>query len=257
MTHPEGFMADFDRRLELLAWRGTKAERAFVERLRGCETLTEEEERAAALFHTATYLFLRQAEGLYQEIIESDIPVVTFSLTDPAIQSLQFKLWGFLHSAKSVLDSLAREINLVYWRVDPLRQLFDPFAKPRWITFYTVRERLLLLDAFRGDPLCHLLRERTRSEAADQVYRDLSHLANASLICLPMIGRIEPKTSPTETAVKVHEARVLIPDDPSCWPYTYVRGFEVNRLFQEILHWLEELADEVYDNLEAKVRSKP
>ncbi len=238
---------------ELKAWRGTHAESAFVEGLRTWSALEEEARCWAALAHWDTWWFQRAALDVYVELVEAEISTSGGELKIPS--GLEHRIWSFLQLAKAALDALAREINLVYWHVDPRRRLFDPTGRTRWVTFYTVRERLLLLEEFREDPLVRLLEARTRAETADPLYRDLSHLASASLTAPRLIGRVEPQGSHRAgSTCRVRDARIFIPDDPRQWPFTYARSFEVSSLFPAILRWLELFTDEVYEKLDLRIR---
>jgi hypothetical protein len=238
---------------ELKAWRGTRAESAFVEGLRTWSALEEEARCWAALAHWDTWWFQRAALDVYVELVEAEISTSGGELKIPS--GLEHRIWSFLQLAKAALDALAREINLVYWHVDPRRRLFDPTGRTRWVTFYTVRERLLLLEEFREDPLVRLLEARTRAETADPLYRDLSHLASASLTAPRLIGRVEPQGSHRAgSTCRVRDARIFIPDDPRQWPFTYARSFEVSSLFPAILRWLELFTDEVYEKLDLRIR---
>jgi hypothetical protein len=228
----------------------------FVEALGDWTRITEEEKRAAAGFHQATCFWLSFAADGYREIQDGLVPVGIPAPADPLVQVAQRRLWTFLQSAKSMLDSLGREINLVYWGLDDEKRFFNPLVQMRWTTFYTVREKVLLYDEFRDDPLGRLLRARSRSETAERVYLELSHLMNISMIGPPVIGRVDPSGSVQEAVVKVSEAKVWLPDDPRRLPFTFARGFEVNRLFKEALDWLEILAADVYDTLHTKLRSE-
>jgi hypothetical protein len=238
---------------ELKAWRGTRAERAFVERVRTWSVLDPEAQQGAAVAHWSTCWFQRAALDVYLELLDTEVPAPgggTFS-------ALEQKMWSFLQLAKAALDALAREINLVYWHLDPRRRFFDPTGRTRWVTFYTVRERLLSLEDFRDDSLARLLQARTRAETADPIYRDLSHLATASLTAPQLIGHLElPESKRSASAPRAREARIFIPDDPRHWPFTYERGFEVGSLFPAILRWLELFADEVYDKLDLRLRGE-
>lgn len=238
---------------ELRAWRGTRSEIAFVERLRAWSALDEAGRQHAAFAHWGTCWFQRAALDVYLELL--DMEILREVLEVAGFSTLEQRMWSFLQLAKGALDAVAREINLVYWHVDARRRLFDPMGRARWVTFYTVRERLLTLEEFREDPLVRMLEARTRAETADPIYRELSHLAAASLTAPRLIGRVERSDLGREgIAVRVSEARIFIPDDPRKWPPTYERGFEVNALFPAILRWLEQFTDDVYDKLDLRVR---
>ncbi|MCS6816189.1 MAG: hypothetical protein N0A16_08955 [Blastocatellia bacterium] len=245
--------------LELRPWRGTRAETAFVERLRIWSALDEAGRRQAALAHWSTCWFQRAALDVYLELLNEELSCEVFG-SEKAIASfsaVEQKMWSFLQLAKGALDAVAREINFVYWHVDAQHRFFDPTGRTRWVTFYTVRERLFGLKEFRDDPLARVLEARTRAETADRIYRDLSHLAAASLTAPRLIGRVE-RSNPTqgETTLRAGDARIYIPDDPRQWPATYERDFEVNTLFPAILRWLEHFTDEVYDKLELRLRGE-
>jgi hypothetical protein len=245
--------------LELRAWRGTRAEIAFVERLRAWPALDEAGRRYAAFAHWSTCWFQRAALDVYLELLQEEIPpeIIGSDAGGVSFSALEQKMWSFLQLAKAALDAVAREINFVYWHVDARRRLFDPMGRVRWVTFYTVRERLLGVEDFRGDPLVRLLEARTRAETADPIYRDLSDLAAASLTAPRLIGRVEradPKRA--GASLRAGDARIFIPDDPRRWPPTYECGFEMNALFPAILRWLEHFTDEVYDKLDLLVRGE-
>jgi hypothetical protein len=155
-------------------------------------------------------------------------------------------LWGFLQAAKAVLDSIGREINLVYWSLDDQKRFFDPLGRARWTSLYTVREKLLLYGEFQADPVSQLLKQKTMEPIADRPYRDLSHLANVGLSCPLILGPIERRPEVSSEVLTVAQCRVWLPDDPRTDPLTYAEGFEINATGQGILLWLDEFLDEVY-----------
>ncbi len=245
--------------LELRAWRGTRSETAFVEQLRAWSAFDDVGRQYAALAHWSTCWFQRATLDVYLELLNEEVPCEAFGSegTIVSFSALEQKMWSFLQLAKGALDAVAREINLVYWHVDARRRLFDPMGRARWVTFYTVRERLLGLEEFREDPLVRMLEARTRAETADPIYRELSHLAAASLTAPRLIGRVErPDLRRRETPLRASEARIFIPDDPRQWPPTYERGFEMNALFPAILRWLEHFTDDVYDKLDLRLKGE-
>ncbi|HXF04108.1 MAG TPA: hypothetical protein VNM72_01680, partial [Blastocatellia bacterium] len=173
-------MKDGSRQVPWRAWRASLSEARFVERVRDWARLSEDERTIGARFHEATCSFLVLAGDFYAEargcvLAEANLPPAI--LQEPRLQR---QLWGFFLASKATLDALAREINLVYWALDPLKRFFNPLDRQRWVTFYTVRERVML-HAGEDDPLLPLLVERTRSPAGDRPYRDLSHFATACL----------------------------------------------------------------------------
>ncbi len=242
-------------RVELRAWRGTRAESAFVEGVRAWLALDELGRQRAASLHWNTCWFQQAALDVYVELLEEEIPISESRASPAPFCSLERKVWSFLQLAKAALDAVAREINLVYWYLDPQRRFFDPAERTRWVTFYTVREKLLSLEEFREDPLARMLAARTRATTADPIYRDLSDLAAASLTSPPAIERIEPvDLQRASSPLRVRQVRLFLPDDPRVRPFTYERGFEVNALFPMILRWLELFTDEVYDKLDLRLR---
>ncbi len=245
--------------LELRAWRGTRSETALVERLRVWPALDDAGRQQAAFAHWSTCWFQRMALDVYLELLDEEIPREALGSEGALVSfsALEQKMWSFLQLAKGALDAVAREVNLVYWHVDARRRLFDPLGRARWVTFYTVRERLLGLEEFREDPLVRMLEARTRAETADPIYRELSHLAAASLTAPRLIGHVgrsDPKRG--EPSLRASEARILIPDDPRQWPPTYERGFEMNTLFPAILRWLEQFTDDVYEKLLLRLKGE-
>lgn len=246
-------MKDGSRQVPWRAWRASLSEARFVECVRGWRRLSEEERAIGARFHEATYSFLVIAGDFYAEARGC---VLAEANPSPAIlqdHRLQRQLWGFFLASKATLDALAREINLVYWALDPLKRFFNPLDRQRWVTFYTVREKVMLY-AEENDPLIRLLAERTRSPAADRPYRDLSHLATACLLHPPVIAGVRTAESVEKGPITVADAEVSLADDFLSEPATTERGFEVTRLGQEIMAWLRQFMDDVYDRLEILIR---
>lgn len=232
------------------------AEARFCEGLGQWSRLSEAERARGAWLHAVTYSFLDAARGFYDDVCAARTSHASPSPTDVPHHRLERQLWAFFLAAKATLDALAREINLVYWALDPLKRFFDPGKRLRWVTFYTVREKVLLYGE-ADDPLVRLLVERTRSEAADRVYRDLSHLANASLFQLPAVVVSRPEESAGQDSSSVYEATVSLAEDFLSEHPGQERPSEVTRLGCEILTWLEGFMDEVYDRLEILVRQHP
>lgn len=249
-------MTNDSRRVPWRTWRASLSEAHFVERVQCWPRLSEEERAIGARFHDATYSFLVAAQGFYDEARRCEITKLNLSPAELQGDRLSRQLWSFFLASKATLDALAREINLVYWTLDPLRRFFNPLDRQRWVTFYTVREKVLLF-AEQDDPLIPLLVERTRSPTADRTYRDLSHLATACLFRLPVIAALHIAESVKREPISVSDAVVYLADDFLSEPVTTEREFEVVRLGQEIVAWLQQFMDDVYDRLEILIRKHP
>lgn len=248
-------MTDGSRQVPWRAWRASLSEARFVECVRDWSRLSEEERAIGARFHEATYRFLVIAGDFYAEARGCALTGANLSPTILQEPRLQRQLWGFFLASKATLDALAREINLVYWALDSLKRFFNPLDRQRWATFYTVREKAMLY-AEEDDPLVPLLVERTRSPAADRIYRDLSHLANACLLHPPVMAGVRLVESAEKGPITVADAEVYLADDFLSASVTTERGFEVTRLGQEIVAWLEQFMDDVYDRLEMSIRRR-
>ncbi len=230
------------------AWRPSKEEESFVQAWTGVEGLPEWTLEAAARFHESTYVGLDRAVSFYASLTEVLLqPQSKLSPVDSSTARLVERyLWAFFQTGKLSLDSIAREVNLVYWHLDEEKRFDHPIAKPRWTSFYTVRQKLLRYEPCRQDPVSQVLKLRTTGEVADPAYRALSHWANVSLIGPVRIGPIRPSEHSGPPPWPLRECRVLLPDDPREEPFTYTSGFEVNQTGKEILSWLDRFVDEVY-----------
>jgi hypothetical protein len=241
--------------LTLLAWRHTYEEREFIRAWTERQGIPDELRRAAALFHAATYVQWDRARYFFCHLAEFQIqPQPTpGSIDDPQARQIQSQLWAFLQAGKQVLDSLAREVNLIYFLLDEHGRFFNPMGKPRWISFYTVRQKLLADDPVPGHPVSRVLKRRTFEETADPAYRTLSLLAHVSLIVPLIVGPIIPQAESSSSRLKLGQCRVLLPDDPREEKLTYTEGLEVNQTGQQILDWLEQFLDEMYMALVASL----
>lgn len=246
-------MTDDSRRILWRAWRASLSEARFVECIRDWLRLSEEERALGARFHEATYSFLVVARSFYDEARRGEIPEASPSPAELQGHRLPRQLWSFFLASKATLDALAREINLVYWALDPLKRFFHPLDRQRWVTFYTVREKVLL-SGERDDPLIPLLVLRTRSPTADRPYRDLSHLATACLVHPPVIAAVHLAETGKKEPITVSDAVVYLADDFLSESVTTERAFEVTRLGREIVVWLEQFMDDVYERLEILIR---
>jgi hypothetical protein len=229
----------------LRTWRETRDEEAFIQAWLTLPYVPESVLLNAGIFHETTSLSLSRARCLFS--ILSCTPVETRSAAlgavDEVVRGVESHLWAFLQAGKLVLDSVAREINLVFWHLDGGGRYFEHPAKARWTSFYTVRKKLLSHSGFRDDRVIRVLGERTMGDAADAPYRALSHLANASLVSPLVIGPVSSLCGPTAGRIPLAQCRVLIPDDPREEPLTYAHGLEINRTGGEILTWLEDFLD--------------
>lgn len=231
----------------LRVWRGSDEERQFIQAWLSVENLSRESLHAAGLFHAATFAYQNRLADIFALLRRLQIQAQPkpLPLDHPEARRIERHLWAFLQTGKLMLDSLAREVNLVYWLRDEQHRFVNPFDKPRWVSFYTVRQQLLGSEAFQDDPLIPLLK-RTIGETAEPTYQTLSHLANVSLLAPLVIGPILSPGEATSDLAPVSQWRVLLPDDPRAERLTYARGYEVNETGHEILRWSERFVDEVY-----------
>lgn len=233
--------------IRLRVWRGSDQERTFVEAWMAVNHPSRESLHAAGLFHAATFAYLNRLAYFFTTLGELQVQAQPrpLPINHPDARLIESQLWAFLQIGKLTLDSLAREMNLVYWLRDEEHRVVDPFHKPRWISFYTVRQRLLRSEAFQADPVMAALKH-TIGETAEPAYQSLSYLANVSLVAPLLIGPILRRGDAASDIASVSQCRVLVPDDPRAERLTYERGYEVNETGREILRWSERFVDEVY-----------
>jgi hypothetical protein len=227
----------------------------FIGCLRSWSRLTEEEKKTGDRLHQTTGSHRSAAECLFAGMQATNVTPHSgpLALEDPQAMMVRAYLWAFFQAAKSALDSLGREINLVYWGLDDEKTFFEPATRARWTTFYSVRQKLLLSHRFRNDAVACLLDRRTSGPTADAGYRALSHWANVGLVCPLTVGPIEPRPDATSGALTVAQSLVWLPDDPRSSTLTYAEKYEVSAVGEGILQWLGAFVDEVYQALEGQI----
>ncbi|MBI3951172.1 MAG: hypothetical protein HY314_12045 [Acidobacteria bacterium] len=256
MTLPHGAMPSPADPLMLRAWRDKEEERDFVRAWLGLQDIPERSLSAAALFHHATSADLSRASWFFSRLAETQVYPQPHALRadDPLAQVVEGLLWAFLQSGKLVLDSLAREINLVYWHLDDEDQFYDPVRQARWASFYMVRQKLLTSGPFRDDPVSKVLERETIAETPEPAYRVLSHLTNVSVVVPMMIGPILAGDESQSGPLPLSRCRIMLPDDSRLETLTYDQGFEANEVGRMILLWLDRFLDEVYAALSISLK---
>lgn len=231
----------------LQCWRHTEQEDAFIQgwiRLQMPELWV----CLAGRYHAASFVCHTRAREFFARLRACRIHPRDdlLPLGETETQSIESHLWAFFQAGKLLLDALAREVNLIYWHRDGAGLFDDPLTKARWISFYTVRQKLLAHDQFAREPISQLLARHTTGETADPPYQALSHWANVGLMVPLLIGPVVSDVAPSDQSPSVGQCRILLPDDPRQFPTTYDRGFEINALGTSILAWLAWFMDEVY-----------
>lgn len=211
--------------------------------------------RLAGLYHAASFACHMRASEFFARLRECRVHLRDglFPLEEDEAQAIESHLWAFFQAGKQLLDALAREVNLIYWHRDEAGRFDDPLTKVRWISFYTVRQKLLTHEQFAHEPIRQLFERHASGQAADPPYRALSHWANVGLLAPLVMGPVVSDVA-ADHPLSVGQCRILLPDDPRQFPTTYDQGFEINATGRSILTWLTWFMDEVYRALTFALR---
>ncbi|MEW6735079.1 MAG: hypothetical protein AB1489_27560 [Acidobacteriota bacterium] len=237
----------------LRCWRESDQERELVHKLYSTGLFTPRERASWAVYHSTTYQRLQASKALFTTFcqqLEQPLKIDTEAHTEFLIL-LENECAGTVRTAWLALDSLAHEINLVCWKQAGRKDLYHPYVQEKKISFYMVRQRLLLSAKLRNSPICQLLVQQTQDAThRSQHYILLSNLAVRASHRPLLLGcrwqqlaednrayRIlltENEGMPREKAFSLHDVEIVTTLD-------------------DCLKWLTQFVDDVYFALSANL----
>lgn len=258
---------------DLVPQRGPLDDSNFIDAAR---TLLKEDPRNRALlaiYHASTTLRIRAALRHVQSIRDLGTPFGMAQYNyDPSTERItsdaddrefdfEMRVFDFLMNARSALDTLAHEVNLVYRYVGTSRghSTFFDFTNSedeRKVDLFRVTQKLV--EICPDDALTTFLKRGVE----DPWFTYLTALRDVNYHRRILIGPregiypLKQLWSLRPTAVYPSNVRLFLPDEPRLlWmESTYDRRRELLATFMEINGWLCGFIDQVYEFLALKLR---